>query len=338
MPLTDGRLESLRAYRPDFAAPDRFDEFWTDTLDEARALAQPPILAAPDPSFPELIVQDLTFSGFGGEPIKGWVVRPRESEHAPKPAVVEFVGYNGGRGLPAERLHWAASGYVHVVMDTRGQGSGWGNGGATPDPHGSGPAPEGYMTRGIDAPENYYYRRVFTDAARLTEDVASLPFVDAARIAVTGASQGGGIALAAAALAGDRIAAVMPDVPFLCDFRRSAESTPSAPFTEIVRYLAVHRDHVDMVFRTLAYFDGALMASRATAPAIFSVALMDDIVLPSSVFAAFNNYGSEDREIEVYAFNGHEGGQLHQWARQRRWLSERFAAQRGGSSSVAARP
>ena len=324
MPLTDGHLEHLRAYRPEIPVPDDFDAFWTDTLSGARALAAPPILGPPDPSFPELIVQDLTFSGFGGEPIKGWVVRPRSSESAATPAVVEFIGYNGGRGLPAERLHWAASGYVHVVMDTRGQGSGWGNGGHTPDPHGSGPAPEGYMTRGIDAPENYYYRRVFTDAARLIEDVAALPFVDARRIAVAGASQGGGIALAAAGLCGDRIAAVMPDVPFLCDFRHSAESTPAAPFTEIVRYLAVHRSAVESVFRTLSYFDGALMASRATAPAIFSVALMDDIVLPSSVFAAFNSYGSIDREIEVYAFNGHEGGQLHQWVRQRRWLAERF--------------
>lgn len=326
MPLTDGRLEELRHYRPEPQTPDRFDEFWSTTLRKASTLARPPILGTPDPTFPEVIVQDLTFSGFGGEPIKGWVVRPRSSERLAAPAVVEFVGYNGGRGLPAERLHWAASGYVHVVMDTRGQGSGWGNGGATPDPHGSGPAPEGFMTRGIDAPENYYYRRVFTDAARLVDDVASLEFVDETRIAVMGSSQGGGITLAAAALARDRVAAVMPDVPFLCNFRHSVESTPSAPFTEIVRYLAVHRDHIDMAFRTLSHFDGVLMASRANAPALFSVALMDDIVLPSSVFAAFNNYGTEDRQIEVYPFNGHEGGQLHHWVRQRRWLGERFAA------------
>lgn len=38
-------------------------------------------------------------------------------------------------------------------MDTRGQGSVWGTGGATPDPHGSGPATPGYMTRGIAHPD-----------------------------------------------------------------------------------------------------------------------------------------------------------------------------------------
>jgi len=325
MPLTDLPLAQLREYRPDIIVPDDFESFWGSTLDHARGLARPAELGDPDPGFPEVIVQDLTFSGFGGEPIKGWVVRPRGSDTAPHPAVIEYIGYNGGRGLPAERLHWAASGYVHIVMDTRGQGSGWGNGGATPDPHGSGPAPEGYMTRGVDSPENYYYRRVFTDAALLVDVAAGFDFVDASRIAVTGTSQGGGIALAAGALAAGRVAAVMPDVPFLCDFRHSVEATPTPPFTEIVRYLAVHRDHVDMVFRTLSYFDGALMASRSAAPAIFSVALMDAIVLPSSVFAAYNSYGGPDRTIEVYPFNGHEGGQLHHWLRQRRWLADRFA-------------
>lgn len=324
MPLTDRGLDELRDYRPSVHAPDGFDEFWHATLDETHRLASPASLGPPDPSFPELVVQDLTFSGFRGEPIKGWVVRPASSDREPLPTVIEYVGYNGGRGFPAERLHWAASGYVHIVMDTRGQGSGWGNGGATADPHGSGPSTAGYMTRGIDAPENYYYRRVFADAVRLVHDAADFSFVDESRIAVTGSSQGGGIALAAGALAAERVAAVLPDVPFLCDFRRSAESTPSAPFTEIARYLSVHRDHIDRVFRTLSFFDGVLMASRINAPALFSVALMDDIVLPSSVFAAFNNCAADDRDIEVYPFNGHEGGQLHHWTRQRRWLNERL--------------
>ena len=45
------------------------------------------------------------------------------------------------RARPArENVLWALAGYVHVFMDTRGQGSGWGTGGDTPDPHGSGPS------------------------------------------------------------------------------------------------------------------------------------------------------------------------------------------------------
>ena len=40
--------------------------------------------------------------------------------------------------------------------------------------------------------------------------------------------------------------------------------------------------------RTLAYFDGANFARRASVPAWFSAALMDDICKPSTVFAAYN--------------------------------------------------
>jgi cephalosporin-C deacetylase len=117
----------------------------------------------------------------------------------------------------------------------------------------------------------------------------------------------------------------MPDVPFLSHFRRAVEATPEEPFTEITRYLAVHRERVEATFDTLSYFDGVNFASRIEAPAYFSVALMDGIVLPSTVFAAYNNLASIDKDIAVYAYNGHEGGQFLQWTRQAAWLPERLA-------------
>ena len=320
MPRTDLTLDELRAYRSAAEVPADFDEFWDRTLAESRAAGGDVILVPAESPVSELVVEDLTFAGFGGEPIRGWVIRPRDSQ--PRATVVQYVGYGGGRGLPHEHLHWASSGFVHVVMDTRGQGSAWGTGGDTPDPHGSGPAFPGFMTRGIQSRETYYYRRVFTDAVRLIDAVSEFDFVEPTAVAVTGGSQGGAISLAVAGLV-PGLRAVMPDVPFLCDFRRSVELTPDAPFTELRNYLAIHRDVVDETFTTLAYFDGVNFARRATAPARFSVALMDPIVLPSTVFAAYNDYAGDDREIDVYPYNGHEGGQGHQWVTQARWLAGR---------------
>ena len=320
MPRTDLTLDELRAYRSAAEVPADFDEFWDRTLAESRSAGGDVTLVPADSPVSELVVEDLTFAGFGGEPIRGWVIRPRDPQ--PRATVVQYVGYGGGRGLPHEHLHWASSGFVHVVMDTRGQGSAWGTGGDTPDPHGSGPAFPGFMTRGIQSRETYYYRRVFTDAVRLIDAVREFDFVDPTAVAVTGGSQGGAISLAVAGLV-PGLRAVMPDVPFLCDFRRSVELTPDAPFTELRNYLAIHRDVVDETFTTLSYFDGVNFARRATAPARFSVALMDAIVLPSTVFAAYNDYAGDDREIDVYPYNGHEGGQGHQWVTQTRWLAER---------------
>lgn len=321
MPYTDRDLDDLREYRPSVHEPDDFDLFWAGTLRSTRAAAVPLRLDFIDSPITELEIIDATFSGFDGEPVRAWIVRPRDT--VPRAAIVEFQGYGGGRGLPGDHLKWAAAGFVHVIMDTRGQGSVWGTGGATPDPHGSGPATPGYMTRGIAHPDTYYFRRVYADAVRLIDDVASLEGVVSSQIVLAGASQGGGIALAAAALS-DIPVGVMPDVPFLCDFRNSVGRTPLEPFTEIARYLSVHRDAVDRTFRTLSYFDGVNFARRARIPALFSVGLMDDTVLPSSIFAAYNAYKSPDRDIEVYEFNGHEGGMTAHWLRQVDWVRQRF--------------
>ena len=321
MPLTDISLDALRAFRPDVDEPADFDSFWENTLAESRAAGGAVELAPADTPITQLIVEDLTFPGYNGEPIRAWVTRPRSADALP--AVVEFIGYNGGRGIPGERLQWASAGYVHVLMDTRGQGSGWGTGGHTPDPHGSGSAVAGFMTRGISDPDTYFYRRVYTDGVRLIDAVKELPFVDASRIAVTGTSQGGGISLAVGGLV-EGLVGVMPDVPYLCAFRRATELTPQAPFTEITQYLAAHRGQEDTVFNTLSYFDGVNFARRILSPSLFSVALMDPIVLPSTVFAAYNHLAAEDREIAVYPYNGHEGGQAYQWLRQTGWLAARI--------------
>ncbi|UAJ80383.1 acetylxylan esterase [Leifsonia sp. ZF2019] len=323
MPLTDLTHAELLAYRPEVEQPADFDAFWTKTLAEARAAGGEAVLVPAETPITQLIVEDFTFPGFGGEPVKAWVTRPKEAD-GPLPAVVQYQGYGGGRGLPGDNTLWALAGYVHVMVDTRGQGSRWGSGGATADPHGAGPAVPGFMTRGVENPDDYYYRRVFTDAVRAVDAARELPFVDRSLLAVTGGSQGGGIAIAAGALA-EGVNAVLPDVAFLCAYRRGADVAADGPFVELAQYLSVHRDRVDDVFRTLSYFDGVNFARRIHAPALFSVGLMDTIVPPSTTFAAYNHLASADRTIEVYAFNDHEGGGTRHWEKQARWLAERFA-------------
>jgi cephalosporin-C deacetylase len=328
MPFTDMPLAQLRAFNPTVREPADFDAFWQETLAEARAAADLVGASAAatrtpaDTPITELIVEDLTFPGFNAEPVKAWALRPKGREGERLPVVVEFNGYNGGRGIAGERVLWALAGYAYVFMDTRGQGSGWGTGGETPDPHGANAAVSGWMTRGILNPKDHFYRRVFTDAARLIDEVRTWDFIDPSRIAVTGGSQGGGIAIAAAGLS-EGIWALMPDVAFLCAWEHGADVAISDPYQELARYLAVHRDHTETVWNTAAYFDGVNFAKRITAPALFSVALMDQVVPPSTTFAAFNRLASADKQIEVYPYNGHEGGITFQWRKQVEFLASR---------------
>ena len=136
MPQFDLPLDQLRAYRPDLPRPDDFDDFWAATLADAR---RHPLEATFEPVDNGLAVVDtfdVTFRGFGGSPIRGWLHLP-VSRSGPLPGVVEYVGYGSGRGLAHERILWAIAGYAHLVMDTRGQGSSWSIG-DTPDPDGDG--------------------------------------------------------------------------------------------------------------------------------------------------------------------------------------------------------
>ncbi|MGA8112160.1 MAG: acetylxylan esterase [Actinocatenispora sp.] len=326
--LVDWPLEKLREYRPERAEPADFASFWAGTLTQARDRAAPAVFEPYDSALATVEVFDVTFSGYDGQPVKGWFLLPRTGT-APDgngrlPCVVEYIGYNGGRGLPHEWLTWSAAGYAHLVMDTRAQGS---NGGrvadtADPDPVGM-PNTPGYLTRGITDPETYYYRRVFTDAVRAVDVAREHPRVDPDRIVVTGGSQGGGITLAVSGLV-DGLAAVLPDVPFLCHYRHATEVTDKDPYDEISRYCRSHRNHVDDVFRTLSYFDGVNFAAHAGAPALFSVGLMDPVCPPSTVFAAYNHYAAA-KDIRVWPYNEHEGGASFQVAEQLRHVRDLLA-------------
>ena len=303
----------LENYRPKVREPKEFDIFWSQTLADSRTKAADPVLQQASFGVSEFEVSDLRFSGYDGEEIAAWLMRPRQSTGV----VIEYNGYGGGRGLPHERLWWPANGFSYIFMDTRGQGSAWGSGGVTPDNHGSAPAANGFMTKGLESKESYYYRRVFTDATLLVDAARQLD-LGSDRIILCGGSQGGGITLAAAALS-EGIAAALPDVPFLCHFERALSLTDGFPYKEIANYLSVHRDKVENSLDTLSYFDGVNFAKRSNAPALFSTALMDQICPPSTVFAAKNHYAGK-AEIEVYPFNGHEGGQGHHFLKQLDWL------------------
>ena len=50
---------------------------------------------------------------------------------------------------------------------------------------------------------------------------------------------------------------------------------------------------------------------------------MDDICPPSTVFAAYNHYQGP-KDIRVWAFNNHEGGQTFQNAAKLQFLHDRW--------------
>jgi cephalosporin-C deacetylase len=295
----------LREYRTGTAEPAGLDAWWAERLREADAAAAPTRLERHEPDvYGPTPVWDVEFSGARGDRIKAWYLRPAGVDgDDPLPVVVTFIGYGGGRGTPSEHVLLPSAGLAALVMDTRGQGARWTTGATGDGPGGA--ELSTVMTRGIQKAEEYYYTRLYTDAARAVVEASQLPGADSRRIGVFGISQGGGLALAAAALRPELVRVCAADVPFLCDLRRAVTLVDSTPYHEVAQFLSNHADLVDVALDTLDHVDNALLATRIRAETYMSVGLMDDICPPSTVFAAYNAI-SAPKTIVVNPFGVHQ--------------------------------
>lgn len=297
MPSIDMPLEQLRQYRPSLYRESDFDSFWDATL--AEALRQPLNAELIPYHLPALDLEcyAIRFDGFQGGRIAGWYVRPQA--RGTFPGLCFYHGYSGRAPRLLDLLPYAAQGICVLSMDCRGQNGQSQDAAVYPEGHHM-----GWMTQGIRSPQSYYYRFVYADAVRALELLAQRDEVDADRLAITGTSQGGGITLAVAALS-DRPILALPDIPFLCDFRRAIAIAPTAPYTEIPGFLKLHPHVHEQAMRTLSYFDNLNLAPWIKCRTVISNCLCDDVCPPSTIFAVFHHVTAEKR-IEVYPYHKHE--------------------------------
>jgi cephalosporin-C deacetylase len=307
MATIDWPLEQLESYRPALTREPDFVPFWEAARAELAAVPIRGELERLEYPCDYVEVSLLRFASVGGQAITAWYLLPLPvlRSRPQIPAVAVYHGYGGSRGRVSDHLHWTLQGCAVLAMDTRGQA------GDTPDRSvATSGQMTGRMTQGILDPHTYYYRGVYLDALRAVEWLRSRPEVDPDRIVATGLSQGGGLTLAVAAL-DRRLAAALPEVPYLCHFRRAVDVHLDGPYRELIEYLKRRPEHVAAAFRTLSYFDAMNLAPDVRCPVLCSVGLLDTICPPSTVYAAFNHLAGP-REMRVYPFNGHvDGASLH---------------------------
>ena len=302
MPAFEMPLERLRTYAGRNPRPADFDEYWDRALRELDSTeARPELVSHASPArFADCF--DLWFTGAGNARIHAQYVRPRaKGSH---PAVLKFHGYSGNAGDWFDMLPWAAQGMAIAYMDVRGQG------GLSEDVGGvTGTTLRGQIVRGLsDHPDKLLFSQVFLDTVQLARVVMSFPEVDAARVGATGASQGGGLTLACAALE-PRIARAAPVYPFLCDYQRVWEMDLAVEayeeLTEYFKRFDPTHEREEEIFTRLGYIDVQHLADRIKARVQMTTSLMDMICPPSTQFAAYNKIKSE-KEMVLYPDFGHE--------------------------------
>ncbi len=273
--------------------PADFEDYWQRALGElSRVRPEFKIVLDEGRSTPTHRVYSVEMASFDDVTVRAWYIVPsKPGRHA---AVLNVPGYS-----VAQNPEWFQEDddIIHLALDVRGQGR-------STDVINPGFGIPGLFGYRINDPEHYVYKGMYLDCGRALEFLSSRPEVDSSRIAVAGGSQGGGLALASAALYPDIVKACIAGSPYLGDF------SDHMRIRDVYRWeLQGHVDRLhgltwDHVYRAMSLVDTVNLAPRIRCPVLMGTGLFDDDCPPHIGFAVFNEiYAPKD--YLVYPKLGH---------------------------------
>ncbi|HEY8561635.1 MAG TPA: acetylxylan esterase [Pyrinomonadaceae bacterium] len=140
-----------------------------------------------------------------------------------------------------------------------------------------------YMTFNQEDKENYYYRRVYLGCVRANDFLTSLPQYDGKNLAVVGGSQGGALAIVTAAL-DPRVRVLAAFYPALSDMTGYLTGRAGGWFHGFKEA----ENRTPEKIAAASYYDVVNFARRLRAPGIYSWGFNDEVVPPTSMYAAYN--------------------------------------------------
>jgi cephalosporin-C deacetylase len=291
------------------ADDEAIDAFWRGTRDR---LSQEPMEAQVDAVAEAVPYRSLrvTLRSLGGVKFRARLALPVQGEAPPSPwpVIVTAPGYGGSQ--QGVMLGECQRGYAVLQVFPRGQGDSAELFNLEGDK----------LTAHLDSPEGAYYQGAYADVFRAIDFAVTRDDLDHDRIALVGTSQGGGIALAVAAL-DNRVKAVVAHVPFLCDMRRAARTPGSLVNTLLDK---AGRNDDDAALRTLDYFDPFQLARRVRAPVLISAGGKDTLCPPATIRSTFDRMPAEERKtLKLYPDLTHTSC-VDFYNLQWTWLDENF--------------
>lgn len=305
MSMTAEGIEQLNGYLGTTPIPGDFEEFWAARMEEADQvpLEYSVTQAREVPSFDTCDYLDLWFTGMGGAHIYAKYLKPRSAK--PIPVVLQFHGYPGASRSWLEQSSYAGMGMAIIAIDCPGQG-GWSDdiGGF------AGTTVTGHIVAGLDGPpEKMYYVRFHQNVRILCRILRKLDGIDVGNVYINGASQGGGLGIACAALNRDLINRAAILYPFLSDYRMVWELGADVVAYEGLRYYSRWFDpdgtKENQWFAKLGYIDSKNFAHMIRCPILFGTGLEDTICPPQTQCAVFNNLNCPKKRYLFPGF-GHE--------------------------------
>ena len=276
-----------------------FESFWTKNVSDLRSkpieFTKTKIKTPYDKTF---TTYEIIFNTIDDTKVYAYFSHPNNMTKK-LPCVVAFGGGGSQRDIYPQ---FVSTGVCCLSVDNRAQG------GLTVDKadydwvdnyHGK---PGANMSNGILNKDNYYLRNLYLDAVRAVDVASLLDEVDSEKIVTYGMSQGGALAITAAALSG-KVLRTFPVVPSYSCMQRRIEAG-SGVLSAVQSYIFRYPEKVDKVFETLSYFDMLNMVSLLKVPAAYNLGLSDPICIPEFVYSVYYHTKSE-KEIHFAPFVGH---------------------------------
>ncbi len=275
--------------KPDFA-PD-FQSYWDKARQELAAV-NPQFKVTKKPKFCTAThnVYLVEMQSLDNVLVRGWYSVP--TKKGKYPAILHVQGF--GSVMSASSIKDSTD-FVSFALNIRGHGNSCDN---------VNPGFQNYLKFNVNDKEKYIYRGAYMDCIRAIDFLCSRAEVDTSRIAVEGASQGGALSYATAALDNKRVKLCVAAVPFLSDFRHYFQ-VADWPGNEFFNYVEKNPNTtIDQVYNTLSYIDIKNLAGWIKCPVLMSVGLFDDTCPPRINFAAYNNLNCP-KEYRIYPISGH---------------------------------
>lgn len=304
MPAIDLKKDDLLTFQGRTPRPVDFNQFWEEGIARLEAVEEALKLEPAFVEVPGVSCFHLTFKGAGGAEIYAKYLKS-DVPGSGRPTLLVFHGYRRSSPSWSNLLQYVCAGFDVMAMDCRGQG------GRSQDTGGVlGTTHSGHFIRGLDDPDKHHMlmHMIMLDTVRLAQIAAGMDGRGNVPVAVLGASQGGGLALACAALV-PKIRRVVAICPFLCDYQRVWEmdlgDTAYAELREYFKMFDPRHEREQEIFTKLGYIDVQHLAPRIQGEVLLMTGQMDTTCPPSAQYAAYNRICAPKQAL-LYPDYGHE--------------------------------
>lgn len=302
MPGADASLGKLREYRGSYPVPEDFKTFWEKAKQKVKDFSLQIEEERTEFRGRKISYSRISIRSMDQVLLRAKYIRPKNK--AGFPVVIQFHDYPMASRGWLHLSRYGALGFGVLAPDSRGQG-----GESESGRSGRGPTAGGALFEGIlDAPEKMYLYHLIEDAFLWIEAAKRLHGADGGALSVYGEGQGGGLAIACAAMFPE-IKKCAAHYPMLCDYKRVWEMDFDTNGYEGLKYFFRWHDPMHEwekeIFDKLALMDVKNFAPMVKAKVLMSTGLKDMVSPPSAQFAVFNGLDCEKRHL-VYPKHGHE--------------------------------